>query len=391
MVKILLLPMMVVCSLPLAGCGGSAGSDGPRTSQELVLQPLVSGLSAPVFAGAAPGDASRLFIVEQNGTVRIFELPSGTLRPVAFLDLSTQIAAGSERGLLGLAFDPGYASNLRFYVFYTNAAGALVVARYQRNALDPDLAEPAGVILLTVPHPTFANHNGGMLAFGHDGCLYVATGDGGSGGDPGNNGQNSNSLLGKLLRIDGQAGTACANGISNPFALGGGAPEVWSLGLRNPWRFSFDRQTGDLYIGDVGQAEREEVNAVTGAHPGRGSNFGWRLMEGLRCFNPSSNCNPGGLVLPVIDYGQVEGACSVVGGYVYRGAAIPWLRGTYFYSDFCAGFVRSIRISNGQAVDATDWPLLRPPGAMVTSFGEDSVGELYLVSLSGSISKIVPR
>lgn len=383
------LVLLLTGSLSLIGCAGSDSSALPP-SAGLTLQLVVSGLSAPVFMTAAPGDASRLFIVEQTGTIRIFDVQSGALRATPFLDLSALITSGGERGLLGLAFDPFYGINLSFYVFYTNTAGDLVVARYQRNLADANLADPLGTILLTVSHPGFSNHNGGMLAFGPDTCLYVATGDGGGSGDPNDNAQNTNSRLGKLLRIDGDTGAACARGVLNPFVLGGGAAELWSLGLRNPWRFSFDRQTGDLYIGDVGQGLREEVDAVVGPQAGRGLNFGWRLMEGSLCFNPATNCNPGGLTLPAPDYGHTDGACSIVGGYVYRGPAMSSLQGTYFYADFCAGFVRSFRLSNGQAVEATDWPDLSPAGAQVTSFGEDSAGELYLMSLTGSLWKIVP-
>jgi hypothetical protein len=381
--------LLLACSasLPLAGCAGS-DSSAPPPGQGLALQLVTAGLTAPVFMSAAPGDISRLFIVEQGGRIRIFDRQAGLLRTTPFLDVSALVSSGGERGLLGLAFDPAYPVNLNFYVFYTNTGGDLVVARYQRTFANPDLADPLGTILLTVPHPGFSNHNGGMLAFGPEGCLYVATGDGGGSGDPSNNAQNTLSRLGKILRIDPSSGGACTLGGLNPFALGGGAPEVWSFGLRNPWRFSFDRQTGDLYIGDVGQDLREEIDAVVGAQPGRSVNFGWRLMEGTLCFNPPSGCNPGGLTLPVLEYEHADGACSVVGGYVYRGQALSALNGTYFYADFCAGFVRSFRLSGGQALEATQWPALSP-GPQITSFGEDEAGELYLMSLAGSLWKIV--
>jgi hypothetical protein len=373
----------------LAGCGGGSTASVPLTS--LRLQPVASGLSAPLFMTSPPGDASRLFIVEQEGTIRIFDVGAGMLRPTGFVDLSSLISCCGERGLLGMAFDPDYAGNRRFYVFYTESAtGNLVVARYQRSATDPNLADvTSAVVLQTVPHSGFSNHNGGMLAFGPDGCLYVGTGDGGGAGDRDNNAQNPDSKLGKILRIDADSGAACATAISNPFAAGGGAAEVWSFGLRNPWRFSFDRQTGDLYIGDVGQDAREEIDVVAGTHAGRGTNFGWRLMEGVLCFNPATNCNPGGLALPVLDYPHTDGACSVTGGYVYRGAAMPSLQGTYFYADFCAGFVRSFRFDRGQAVEPREWPQLAPPAGLVSSFGEDSTGELYLMSLAGDLWKLV--
>lgn len=197
-------------------------------------------------------------------------------------------------------------------------------------------------------------------------------------------------MLGKILRLDPATGGACTNSVVNPFSGGGGAAEVWSLGLRNPWRFSFDRQTGDLYIADVGQDRREDVNVATGAFPGRGVNFGWRLMEGFLCFNPSSNCNNGGLTLPVLDYPHALGAgvCSITGGYVYRGGSIPSLGGTYFYADFCAGFVRSFRLQGGQATEQASWPDLSPPGGLITSFGEDAGGELYLTTQGGGLFRI---
>jgi glucose/arabinose dehydrogenase len=293
-----------------------------------------------------------------------------------------------------MAFDPGYITNGQFYVFYTNVNGNLVIARYARVNLD--LADPASaVILLTITRdPTFSNHNGGMLAFGPDGCLYAGVGDGGSGGDPNNNGQSLSSLLGKLLRLDPGTGGACSNnGIINPFILVGGAPQVWSLGLRNPWRFSFDRITGDLYIGDVGQGAREEIDVAVAPNAGRQANYGWRLMEGSLCFNPSSNCNSGGLTLPVLDYPHVGSSCSgsVTGGYVYRGQAMPSLSGTYFYADFCLRFVESFRFQNGQATERTEWPLLNPTGSSITSFGEDALGELYLMTQGGGLFKIVPN
>jgi glucose/arabinose dehydrogenase len=382
----ILLPVVLSWLLSACSSGG-----GPAQSTSMGLQSVVAGLDSPVFMATPPADASRLFIVEQTGAIRIFDPATSTLRAAPFIDLSGVISRGGERGLLGLAFDPAYSANRRFYVFYTNVAGDLVVAAYLRSAADANLADPGGTVLLTIAHPAFANHNGGMLAFGPDGCLYVGTGDGGSGGDPGNNGQNTSSRLGKILRIDPASGAACTNGGDNPFAAGGGAAEVWSFGLRNPWRFSFDRQTGDLYIADVGQDTREEVDVSTGANPGRGSNFGWRLMEGFICFDPPANCNPGGLALPVIDYPHTGGACSITGGYVYRGSAAPLMRGTYFYSDFCAGFVKSFRHVNAAATDMTVWPSLAPPGGQVTSFGEDANGELYLVTQGGNLWKIVPN
>jgi glucose/arabinose dehydrogenase len=289
-----------------------------------------------------------------------------------------------------MAFDPQYATNRRFYVFYTNTTGDIVIAQYFRNATNANLADSSpATILLTVEHSAESNHNGGMLVFGPDGCLYAGVGDGGGSGDPNNNGQTIGVRLGKILRINSDTGGSCTN--SNPFfVFGGDAQQVWSFGLRNPWRFSFDRLTNDLYIGDVGQGAREEINVSPAPNAGRALNYGWRFMEGFLCFTPSTNCNSGSLTLPVLDYPHFSGACSVTGGYVYRGA-VPALRGTYFYADFCAGFVRSFRYQNGQPTDQKEWPLLSPTGGSITSFGEDAAGELYITTQGGSLFKFIPN
>ncbi len=391
--RLLMAGLVVVTIGYLTGCSGNDGEQDSQlpTSTSATLQTITPNLTAPVFMTAPPNDRTRLFIVEQGGLIRIFNLTTNSLLVTPFLNIRGLIStAGGEEGLLGLTFDPQYDTNRQFYVFYTDTSGNIVIARYLRSVANVNLADPSSAtVLLPVTHPTFANHNGGMLAFGPDGCLYAGVGDGGSGGDPNNNGQNQFSLLGKLLRLNPDAAAPCI--ASNPFFLGGGAQQVWSLGLRNPWRFSFDRQTNDLYIGDVGQNAREEINVSLAPNAGRALNYGWRLMEGLLCFNPSSNCNPGNLTLPVLDYPHDDGACSVIGGYVYRGSAIPALQGTYFYGDFCAGFVRSFRHQNGQATEQTEWPLLSPPGGSITSFGEDASGELYLITQGGSLFKLVPN
>ncbi len=377
----------------VTGCGeteesSEAPSDLP-SNNDLTLQLVTSNLTFPVFMTAAPGDSTRLFIVEKEGRIRLLTVATGSL--ATFLDITARISTdGEERGLLGMAFDPNYRSNGRFYVFYTNTSGNLVIARFQRSAGDPNVANPApAAILQTIDHPIFSNHNGGMLAFGPDGCLYAGTGDGGGKGDPNNNAQSLSTKLGKLLRLDPSTGGACVNGGVNPFVLLGGLPEIWSRGLRNPWRFSFDRLTNNLYIGDVGENAREEVNVSLAPNAGRQANYGWRLMEGFLCFNPLTNCNQGGLTLPVLDYPHLSGACSLTGGYVYRGSAAPALRGTYFYADFCAGFVRSFRFLNGQTTNQLEWPLLSRNG--ITSFGEDAQGELYLMTQDGNLYKIVPN
>ena len=387
--RLLMVGLAVVITGFLAGCSGNNQQDSELpTSTSLTLQTVTTGLNFPVFMTAAPNDNVRLFIVEKGGLIRIHNRNSPSLSPTTFLNLSGLVSTAGERGLLGMAFDPGYnITNGQFYVFYTNGDGDLVIARYTRAS--SDVANPASaLILLTIQRDrNLSNHNGGMLAFGPDGCLYAGVGDGGGSGDPTDKGQTVGTRLGKLLRINPATGTPCVNNIPNPF----GQSEVWSLGLRNPWRFSFDRVANNLYIGDVGQGEREEINVSPGPFAGRALNYGWRLMEGFLCFIPASNCNTGGLTLPVLDYPHLNGACSVTGGYVYRGSAVQALQGTYFYGDFCAGFVRSFRYQNGQPTEQTEWPLLSPPGAFVTSFGEDEAGELYLMTQGGGLFKFVPN
>lgn len=390
--NIALCTVLTLMGIGVTGCGDDAGDAHlmpPPTTTHLTLQLVTADLDFPVFMTAAPGGTSRLFIVEKNGRIRIFKVGTGTL--TTFLDLSANglnlISVDGERGLLGMAFDAQYATNRQFYVFYTDLGGDIVIARYLGNALDADVADPVGTTLLTIEHSANSNHNGGMLAFGTDGCLYASVGDGGGSGDQSNNAQTVTSRLGKILRLNPSTGSSC-NIATNPFFLSG-APDVWGLGLRNPWRFSFDRQTGDLYIGDVGQGAREEINVSPAPSAGRGLNYGWRLMEGFLCFNPSTNCNSGGLTLPVLDYPHADGACAVTGGYVYRGQAAPLQRGTYFYADFCNGFVRSFRYQNGQVTNQLEWPLLGQQG--ITSFGEDAQGELYLMTQGGSLFTIVPN
>lgn len=371
-----------------AGCGETKESSETlpdlSTNNSLTLQLVTANLTFPVFMTAAPGDNSRLFIVEQGGRIRIFT--GGALLSTPFLNITGLVrTTGEEEGLLGMTFDPDYGANGRFYAFYTNTNGDLVIAQFLRVNLNQADSTPS--ILLTISHPTNSNHNGGMLAFGPEGCLYAAVGDGGGANDPGNNGQNPNIRLGKLLRINPNTGAACANSTPNPFAVGA-APEVWSLGLRNPWRFSFDGN--NLYIGDVGQGAREEINVSLGPNAGRGVNYGWRCMEGtLQTINFDATCAQTTLTAPVLDYPHAEEACSVTGGYVYRGSAAPAQQGTYFYADFCNGFVRSFRYQNGQATNQFTWPLLSRQG--ITSFGEDAQGEIYLMTQGGSLFKIVPN
>jgi glucose/arabinose dehydrogenase len=282
---------------------------------------LLGNFASPTFLTSPRLDSARQFVVEQTGRVRVVR--HDTTLAGAFLDLRGQISSGGERGLLSLAFHPQYATNGRFYVYFTNPAGDIRIVRYNVSS-NPDSADEATAdTVLKVPHPGQSNHNGGQLQFGPDGMLYAGTGDGGGGGDPDGNGQNKHALLGKILRLDVNGASGFAIPADNPFATDtSGAPEVWSYGLRNPWRFSFDRQNGDLYIADVGQNVWEEVNVATTAatQRGKGANYGWDIMEGTHCF-PSGPCtNPG--VLPFVEYAHVGGACSVTGGYVYRGSVL---------------------------------------------------------------------
>jgi glucose/arabinose dehydrogenase len=343
----------------------------------VVLQNVVGGLVHPVSVAHA-GDA-RLFIVQQEGKVMIFDGTHLLAQP--FLDLGSLISTGGERGLLGLAFHPDFAANGRFFVDYTDRNGDTVIARYTVSAGNPNIADPNSRLPLLFISQPFANHNGGQLQFGPDGLLYIGMGDGGSGGDPGNRAQNLGELLGKLLRIDVD-GNSYAVPPSNPFATRAGAHgEIWAYGLRNPWRFSFDRASGDLWIADVGQGSWEEIDFQPAASIG-GENYGWRRMEATHCFNPSSNCNDGTLVLPVIEYGHSGGACSVTGGYVYRGALYPRLQGTYFYGDFCSGVLwGATRHGDGSVTSR----VLRNTGISISTFGEDANGEVYIADYDGGV------
>jgi glucose/arabinose dehydrogenase len=268
-------------------------------------------------------------------------------------------------------------------------AGDSQIVRY-RVSSNPDVAQPDPErVILTIDQP-FSNHNGGNIVFGPDGYLYIGMGDGGSGGDPLGNGQDLSDLLGSLLRIDVSTDGGYTIPSDNPFVnQSPSRAELWDYGLRNPWRFSFDRQTGDLYIADVGQNAREEINVALSANGrGKGLNYGWNIMEGSSCFSPPSDCNSSGLTQPVLDYDHSGDNCSVTGGYVYRGLAILAIQGTYFYADYCAGWVRSFRYQNGEAVDQKDWVTLTP-GGNITSFGEDAQGELHILTAQGGVYRII--
>jgi len=382
-------PVLGLLTLTAAACDAGGSVQGPTDGPVAVgLQEVAAGLNFPLYLTAPPGD-SRLFIVEKGGLIRIVK--DGSLLPTPFLDLTPLVSTGGEQGLLGLAFDPAYATDGRFVVHYTDVNGNTTVATYRVSAGDPDQADPSSATVVLTAEQPFANHNGGQILFGPDGMLYIGLGDGGSGGDPGGRGQSLTDLLGDILRVDVGSGTGYTVPADNPFVGRTDArPEVWSYGLRNPWRFTFDPATGDLYIADVGQNAWEEVDVVTGAEgAGRGANFGWNVTEGRHCY-ASASCDLSLYTLPLVEYSHDNGACSITGGYVYRGAAIPALQGHYFYADYCQGWVRSFRLENGQAVDAHQWPTLAPGGA-VPSFGQDAAGELYVMNSEGRVFRIVPH
>ena len=384
------LPLWLILLGAASSCGSELPNETPAPPEGTVpvgLEPVAAGLEFPLYLTAPPGDA-RLFIVEKGGAIRLVK--DGALLPTPFLDLRGLVSTGNEQGLLGLAFPPDYASTGRFVVHYTDAAGDTRLSTFLVSA-DPDVADPATEsVLLAVDQP-FSNHNGGQILFGPDGCLYLGLGDGGGSGDPENRAQSLGDPLGSILRIDPAGGTPYAVPPDNPFVgVPDARPEIWSYGLRNPWRFTIDRGTGDLYIADVGQNQWEEIDYAPAAEgAGRGVNYGWRRMEGRHCFE-SGACDQSGLALPVLEYSHGAGACSVSGGHVYRGAAIPALQGHYFYADFCLGWVRSLRVEAGVVVEEADWPTLRPGGS-IPSFGEDAAGELYVLVADGRVLKIVPR
>lgn len=412
-------PRMAVLFIPLLLIGQAILIALPTDAQavpqavvfpQITLTPYTSGLAAPVHLTHAGDGSGRIFVVEQTGRIRI--LHGSLLDPQPFLDISSRVRSPAnggenEEGLLSVAFPPNYSASGRFYVYYTNLAGNNIVARFTVTA-DPDTADPQSEqLVLELPHPTYSNHNGGQLAFGPDDYLYIGVGDGGGGGDPFGNAQDPDSLLGKLLRIDvGGAITPPPIGAfrvylplairstgdpnppaytippDNPFVgVAGYRPEIWALGMRNPWRFSFDRANGDLYIGDVGQNDYEEVDFQSATSNG-GENYGWNEMEGKHCY--LSGCTTAGMVLPVAEYTHSLG-CSITGGFIYRGAAQPGLQGFYFFADYCDGRVW------GLIDDSGVWQMdeLLDTDYFISSFGEDEAGEIYAVDrFSGIVYRL---
>jgi glucose/arabinose dehydrogenase len=379
-----------------AGCALAAA--GPA-SANVTTEP-VGAFTRPVHVTAPPQDTARVFVVEQDGTVRV--VVDGTVQPQAFLDISDIVlspgdgSGNGERGLLSMAFAPDYATSRRFYVYFTDADGSNEVAEFRRSAIDPNLADPSSRrTVLTIPHPTYGNHNGGQLAFDAAGSLYVGTGDGGGGGDPLGNAQALGSLLGKILRIRPlQSGASPYTVPANPFrSYPGARPEIWAYGLRNPFRFSLDRQTGDLTIGDVGQNAFEEVDFVPrSSGAGAGRNFGWNPCEGRSAYpvpaQPAS-CGLAGHTPPVqvIDHG--DGACSVIGGFVVRDASLEELDGRYVYGDFCKGDLRQLTLTSPDATG--DGPVGTPTVqySLLQSFGEDACGRIYSAEQGGAVSRLV--
>ncbi|MCW5767479.1 MAG: PQQ-dependent sugar dehydrogenase [Phycisphaeraceae bacterium] len=403
---------MIAAAALVAGVSWCAHAQTPLTTER-----IAAGLSNPLFVTHAPGDDTRIFIVEQRsgstGRIRIYNLLTNTLVTTPFLSISG-VSTASEQGLLGLAFHPNYLTNGYFWVNYTNSSGTTVVARYQATG-DPATSSFANLasaqVVLTIAQP-FSNHNGGWIAFGPDGYLYIATGDGGSGGDPGNRAQDTtNQLLGKMLRIDVDGpdnipGNADDDGFpadatklytipsDNPFVGTENDDEIWAYGLRNHWRNSFDRETGDLWIADVGQNNWEEINIQPTTSTG-GENYGWRCYEGNNAFNTTGCASASTMKFPIHVYNHsTDGfSCSVTGGYVYRGPICD-LRGTYFFADYCSNRIKSFRYNGVSVTEFTDRTVqLDPPGTVainsITSFGEDNQGNLYIVDGGGEVFRLI--
>lgn len=364
---------------------GAAGGFNPATTT-IRLEKVISGLRAPTDIKPAGDGSGRLFVTEKAGTIRIVR--AGVVAATPFLDITALVrSADSERGLLGVVFHPKYRNNGQFFVYYTAQTGDIVVARYSVSS-DANRADPASALeLLHIQHRQAANHNGGSMMFGPDGYLYIGTGDGGGGGDIYGNSQNSGALLAKILRLDVDGGKPYGVPPSNPFVNRTGfRPEIWAWGLRNPWRFAFDRATGDLFIADVGQDLWEEIDFQTAGSRG-GENYGWNKLEGTHCYPPGANCTSDSFAAPIAEYGHNGGDCSVTGGYIYRGAAQPALNGAYLFADYCTGHFRALSRGAGGSWTMSDQLTTHFP---VSTFGQDEQGEVYAADISaGDIYHIV--
>ncbi|HET6761814.1 MAG TPA: PQQ-dependent sugar dehydrogenase [Gemmatimonadaceae bacterium] len=346
----------------------------------LAVEQVASGLDQPVYLTAPAGDP-RLFIVEQPGRIRVVE--NGRVLGKPFLDIGSKVRSGGEQGLLSVAFHPLYRSNGFLFVNYTDNKGDTRIERYTVSA-DRNVVDVGSAKLILAIDQRYSNHQGGLNLFGPDGMLYIGMGDGGSQGDPHGNGQNPSSLLAKLLRINVDRGDPYTIPAANPYAKGGGRGEIWAIGLRNPWRFAFDRVSGLLYIADVGGSRFEEIDVVSASTAG--VNYGWNIMEGPSCHR-SSGCNQPGLQRPALSYPHESSVCSVIGGFVYRGQKIPEIQGQYFYSDYCNSWLRSFGFADGKVTDQHEWAVGRL--GSVTSFGEDSQRELYITTSSGRVYRII--
>lgn len=376
-----LLALILVVGLPLSAAGATDFTLGLSRRIPTHL------FAAPTQVTHAGDGTNRLFVVERRGTIRVVQ--DGALRSGYFLDIRSKVEDGGERGLLGLAFHPKFETNRRFFVFYTRNGGDLVVSRFTANAARTKASADTARPLLLIEHSAKSNHNGGSLAFGPDGYLYVGVGDGGGSGDPENDAQSrTRNFLGKILRVNVN-GTGSGRfdrysiPTSNPFyGSKPGLGEIWAYGLRNPWRISFDRGTGRLYIADVGQGRREEINREPAGFAG-GRNYGWSVLEGSLCYDPSP-CSLAGDTLPAAQYTHADGNCSITGGFVYRGAAYPALVGHYVFADFCSGRIWTLPQGGGTA----DLVLRRDTAQRITSFGESEKGELYAVTIDGKLYRV---
>ena len=364
----------------------TVSSGRPSAGDTVGLRLIASDVGFPVWVTSPPDDP-RLFIVDKGGTIRIVR--DGALLPAPFLDLTGKVATGQEQGLLGLAFPPDFATSRRFVVHYTDSDGDTRVSFVSVSA-DPDKADPTSeAVILGLDQPG-ATHNGGQITFGPDGFLWIGLGDGGSSkGEDKGRGQSLADWLGSILRIDVASGAAYTVPSDNPFVGTAGAmTEIWNSGLRNPWRFSFDRSTGDLIIGDVGEDHWEEINIGRAAEGlGRRANYGWSTMEAQDCLE--TGCDQSGITFPYLQYSHNGGACAITGAYVYRGSAIPQLQGQLLFSDFCAGWVHSVP-AMADSGTVVNWPTLSP-GEGITSLAEDNDGELYVTTTGGRVFKIVPQ